>query len=657
MRFLCSFVLFLGLSTWVSAQHFEWAASGSNIFTGYDMSHITDDGRLVAGGQYYRPDMHFDGATEFNSSKSKSFPFSPHQNQIFVICYNAEGGIDWGLSGADFPGAKLNGIASRRDGTVIISFSTQFMSRPYYRADKPGEQQQDQDDYGNYLEQKDLHRYVFFAEISTKGTIGNVTAVPGLTFGEWYGLKSSPDGALIAVHADDKRMMYHGRDQEILVNHITKIGKDYSIQWDYEIAILRDGCCTLYPETASVSPNGDIYFSGVNHMGVRMSGIEDHYAPIYDSVTVHNQPYESYLGCLTPTGQLKWVNFSESKAFISDISASNDQVVIGGKIIQRDKLFGAKVDTTGEKLAFLMAFDTDGKRNWTQTFNALDITAVTQDDQGQIYAAYKSDRATWKPPLKIGKDTISDTFHAVVVGSFDANGKYQYYKYSRAHLNSVEPKTKLHTDHCGNVYLTGEMWYVLPINMALLDGALVSCRGYGGSPLAAKIRTTIPDELLALNEPIAEKHAKRLISFPISGIKRDQNQSQNGRDSTTIVNSLPTKDTTLIATIEPIRQGNEPDFPRQGCVPIPKPWELLLLPNPTSGKFTARATISFADDKIQLELWNVRGAFIKSLDPPKLYEVGTFDIEVDISDQPAGVYLVVLRGRGSTVTQRLVLVH
>ena len=38
-----------------TAQHFEWASSGSNILTGYSKSCVTSDGRLIAAGQYQTP--------------------------------------------------------------------------------------------------------------------------------------------------------------------------------------------------------------------------------------------------------------------------------------------------------------------------------------------------------------------------------------------------------------------------------------------------------------------------------------------------------------------------------------------------------------------------------------------------------------------------
>jgi len=105
------------------------------------------------------------------------------------------------------------------------------------------------------------------------------------------------------------------------------------------------------------------------------------------------------------------------------------------------------------------------------------------------------------------------------------------------------------------------MWYVLPANMSLFDGAIVRGRGYGGAPLAARIRTSIPDNLLALNvslqQSITSKQRDKTDksgSNPPKGIKRGAtnqvNQSTNG------------------LTADTVKSGRG-----LFCVPIPYPWE------------------------------------------------------------------------------------
>jgi len=43
------------------------------------------------------------------------------------------------------------------------------------------------------------------------------------------------------------------------------------------------------------------------------------------------------------------------------------------------------------------------------------------------------------------------------------------------------------------------------------------------------------------------------------------------------------------------------------------------------------------------------------LQAAQIREVGSFDINVDLSDVAAGLYLIVLKGSGSAVTERIVI--
>jgi len=122
------------------------------------------------------------------------------------------------------------------------------------------------------------------------------------------------------------------------------------------------------------------------------------------------------------------------------------------------------------------------------------------------------------------------------------------------------------------------MWYVLPANMSLFDGAIVRGRGYGGAPLAARIRTTIPDNLLALNVSLQHSitvkqrdKTEKSGLYPPKGIKRGAtnqvNQSTNG------------------LTADTVKSGRG-----LFCVPIPYPWKLSVFPNPSKGPITLGLT-------------------------------------------------------------------
>jgi hypothetical protein len=241
----------------------------------------------------------------------------------------------------------------------------------------------------------------------------------------------------------------------------------------------------------------------------------------------------------------------------------------------------------------------------------------------------------------IGKDSIPDAYERVIVASFDEKGNYRWNKISRAML-SIDSHSKIHNDECGNLYFTGEMWYSLPVNMSLFDGAIVRGKGYGGAPLAARIRTTIPDELLALNMNLSQS-----LQIKMREKIKEKNSSNN---------SIKLKDAPVLSDSLSYSSSNAQPDPVHAnrCVPIPFPWSLVLFPNPTDGQFTARATISYCDSHVGVELWDAKGAFVKQLSAPHMQLAGSFDVEGAINDLAAGVYIVVLKGSNSAVSERLV---
>jgi hypothetical protein len=82
---------------------------------------------------------------------------------------------------------------------------------------------------------------------------------------------------------------------------------------------------------------------------------------------------------------------------------------------------------------------------------------------------------------------------------------------------------------------------------------------------------------------------------------------------------------------------------------------MKIFPNPTTGRFTVRATLSYSDNQVQLELRTITGGIIRQLLPPRSINAGSFDYECNVSDLASGVYLVMLRGSGGAVAEQVVL--
>lgn len=588
----------------LSSQHFEWAASGSNLFVGYKTGCLTTDGKLIAAGQYeelsYSPPG--TGYPVFYSGSGNEFRLEGLQTQCFIICYNTSGEVLWKIDGRDLSYSNtLLGVTAINDSKIVVAFRTAANIRNYNLVKSDKNNNQSESTVNPY-------KLVFFAIIESSGSVSDIYGVKNLENNDWNSFNTTPDGGYVISYASSfKTKDKSDKQRDVAHNFTIKLNKEFEQEWVHKVMYLDESCCTFHaePSISTVSPNGNIYSCGNFRMGARPDGGSDFMIRNYKEKNTSDKPYESYLSSIRKDGTLNWIKYTGAGTLISSVCASNDMIIVGGKINRQKSFMGKKADTTEQKIAFLASINSNGKLLWVNTYNAVTINAVSIDKSGFIYASFNSNRSTQAVPLKIGSDTIPNTYKRVVVASFDKSGKYRWFKLSNA-MMSEPSNTKLYNDECGNLMLTGEMWYSLKVNMSLFDAAIVKGEGYGGAPLAAKIRTTIPDELLSINEPL------------VNSIKTSSNSQQS-------------------------------------CVPIPYPWKLELFPNPTSGVFTIKATTSYADNNVSIELWDSKGKFVKRIMEPQQKEAGIFTLDCTISDMANGIYIVVLRGSRIATTERIVL--
>ena len=588
------FLLILELQ--INAQHFDWAASGSNIFSGFHTSCITHDGRLVAGVNY--EPTYLGGVPSFYAGNGNEFEIESNQKQALVVSYNNLGNIEWIIDYKIFGrDSKVLGLTAKSNGEIVVAYTSGYINRDIIYV-TPNENDKTKRYSGNY---------VFFSIIDIDGNVKSTFASTGLRQIDWMSFEYSAfDEAFIIAYANhEKTIDFQGKNRSVGHNYTIKIDKSFKELWTHKTMYLDETCCSFFIPACKAIPakNGDIYIAGVGRIGVKLDGSKNKIAPILDEVTQYNKPYESYIAKLNSDGKLLWVEYSEGKSIINDIKTDGNKVVIGGQINLQKKMFGAKIDTTENKNAFIASFDNSGKRKWIQTFNAAKVDALSLDNEGNIFASFSSNRSRVMKPLKIGTDTLSNTYTNIVIACFDKKGEYKWSKTSKAML-SREANMHLHNDDCGNLYLSAEMWYSLPVNMNIFDAAIVKGKGYGGAPLAARVKTTIPEEVLEINHS--------LVEIP-------NENSQNA------------------------------------CVPIPYPWKMIVFPNPTNGEFSVRVTTSYNDNDVSMELWDLKGAKIRTLMNARKISTGIFEERFNVSDLANGVYIIVLKGTGNSVTERLVI--
>lgn len=656
-RTLILSILSLFVSYVVHSQSFEWAASGGNIYSGFSHSCVTVDGRLIAGQQVdelsYNP---MGGSRELYDAAGSTRKLAHGGRQMLVVCYNAQGAIDWMLDGQSPIGSGfLSGISSRPDGTVIVAFSCSDLrysctymnpqtGRPFNTDSLFG----NSDDY--YRKSQINQQFQFFATINSYGQIQDIHALPKEFTAEWNSFEVLPDHSMLISATDDRKATdKSGRERDVAHQFTVHIDRNWTYRWKHHVMYLDESCCSYFTNAAGAvaGPQGEVYIYGSARGGARPLGGKDQMFENRNPLKPDGKrdlPVESFIGKINPAGKLDWIKYSGGFVLLRDLSVKNGQLVAGGECMGWDKPFGKSIDTTAEKRGLLFAMDLSGGMQWMQSFNAKSINSVAQDDEGGIYAYFRSQRSFGKAPLKIGKDTLSETWERVVVASFEADGTYRWSRTSKASI-SHNALSHLHTDACGNLYLTSEMWYVLPVNMSLFDAAIVTGKGYGGAPLAAKIRTRIPDNLLALNVQLSQSYQLKRKEKPRSETTFVSNSnSPKGKNNPVPIAQIPAPDT--------VRNGRA-----TFCVPIPYPWAIEVFPNPSKGPVTLRCLVSYSDDKVQLDLMDARGNLVRHLMPPQLKETGSFDFPVDCSDLAAGIYIAVLRGTAVAATTRISIIH
>ena len=654
-----SCILIILNSIYAFPQSFEWAASGSNLITGYSCSAVTVDGRLVAGGDYSVPSYSIseDEKGLFDGAGSLVKLSNPYSDQFFVTCFSPSGGIAWTVFGSELAyNTRLKNICALPDGNVIIAFYASYYPGrinsffdetgeiPGFKNDEPMPEKFLEilggRDHSNRIE------LTYFAEYDKSGNLKSMHAFRFKEQDVWYSFECAPDGTMYFTTTDSFKSMEDGKSVTRGGNFLVKIQSDFQKVDRRLFQFLTKTCCSYVEPgmVCGVSPKGELFVGGTFHTGIRTDGRKDHMAKVTSD---HKIPhfYNAYLARLNPENlNTEWIKYSDSYTSIDAITVGDMAVYIGGRFQFGKKAFGQMLDSTESKKAFLMAFDYSGNSLWNKTFNAESVNALCHDFGNNIYASFHSKQSRGLAPLKIGQDTLSDTFERIVVASFDERGSYKWSKKSNA-MMSNEPHSKLHCDPCGNIYFTGEMWFVLPVNMSLFDAAFVSGKGYGGAPVAARIRTTIPDELLALNTVFSKQFSLKEKDRR----SKVKSKERTGKDAQV---RNPDEDSTAANHDAPENNQGRSDLT---CIPIPFPWTLQVYPNPSDGEIHLKYKTSYNDTSISLEIRDSKGSLIRVLQTAKMQEAGEYTVDANFSDLSAGVYIAVLKGSFNGVTARFVI--
>lgn len=564
---LCLTVIFIHFFLFpLSAQQFEWASSGDNLNGGIRASVLDAEGNMIVAGVANMPN-YYTGEQQLYSSSGDSQTI--HLGDfMFLASYAPNGKINWvrELQGADDP----VGMGADKDGNLVVlayNRSNPRFKDPDVRVGKT--------------------KY-FTIHFTPQGKITRVVT-------DSLGLIKRPMHFSVTASSDYlfsqseyTRVNDGNKSREDGFYSLYKLNADLKVVWKHSMQ--RVGSHGTYTAGMLVdeAPDGDVYAAVSVQEGFIING-KRYTPPVLDSVHQYNPPFEAYLISFTRDGKLKWVRNSGGKTIFSALKASASGVYLGGNVSNNHNFFGKRIDTSDMKRMVLAAFDKKGKLKWAETTRAHTITALATDREENIYAILES-KLGWPQKLVLYHDTLTNVFETMLLASFDAKGKYRWVKHTKLPMSRNEPMNLL-TDDCGNLFVSGELWWVMKAEMKWFDAALVKGYGYGPMPFAGKIKNTLPAFVAEQKE----------------------------------------------------------------CVISPAPWTIMNYPNPFQSNTTIQYRITYDDPKVSLFLYNISGKLIKALFTGKQHQQGVHTLSFSSSGLSRGVYIMVLRGTEAVATERMVV--
>ncbi len=614
----------------INAQHFEWASTSSNLFSGFKGGVMDAKGNFVVAGEMPQLNYYSGGEALLYDSEGKGTKVTDYRSCLLVVSYTPEGKINWvnKIKQGETSSLETGGITADNKGNIFVlvkaesriyisSAEDEEYGRGSTLSEKVDEDENDFDEEENESDDGDEEEnypgaYVVVC-LNTQGHPQWIRRDLANIIDDVTSFEVSPLGGFVFAGTTEKSIK--------TVNGIAKAGKGGSnyvlktddrlnAQWADIVQYHSTTCCTYQIPSckAKVAADGTVYTVGTYRFGGTFSDKSSHKAVIVDSVWQYNEPYESYLASISKDGKLNWVKRAGSKAIFSAITVTKDGIYISGRLHAGNNVFGQKPDTTKGKRMLLAGFNLKGQCKWVKTNNGNTGNSLVADASNNIYVSVESNLADPKNPLILEEDTIKRSYSSLIVASYDKDGNYRWYKMSNVMMSSNEFPT-LAIDNCGNIFIAGEMWYVLKVQTSWFDAAFVKGDGYGAAPLVAKLKNSIQ------------------LTENLSGDKK----------STT--------------------KGNVKTESQGFCTISPGPWQLMNFPNPFSGKTTLRLSTTYSDKNIQMQVFSLKGQLISTVFNNKSLDAGQHDFTFDaqVNNLSAGVYVVVVKGSQTVASTEIVV--
>jgi hypothetical protein len=602
----CFLLLFVFALAHAKAQHFEWAASASQVALEYQYACTDPRGNITVAGPASQNWSH-KGRTEVYDGKGNIVKLPNLNEEELILNYSSSGTVNWSrVIGSRY--AKIAGLAYDAEGnTVMLLFIKGLKSEDGKYLGKV---------YGLVEEYVESGWYVVAVDdkgepISHKPIFDNTE--PDMDFMDF---KAYPGGGfVITAHAEPDTeipgikvdMGKAGGDLLVLIDSEGKTLWARLAQYQHEL------CCSYYAGVSNVAiaDNGTLYLGGTYSVGAKFDKNIVKMAEPMLNKKGKNEGFESYVASYSPEGKLNWVKTSDSKSLMSALSTNSEGVYVGLRTTgEQDNTFGVEIDTLGGKNAVLMFLNTKGKVQWSTTAGAEEFHYMQTDVNGDVYAlgtaqGYGRGRALTR---EVGTDTLSPR-KDVFVAKFSKKGTYQWLKEASIPVQHQNVPLMLKIDQCNNLYIVGGLHFMFNMEMSIWDEAFIKGVGGGSAPLIAKLNNTRPSQ-----EQINEINLDSIDATAGNKIALDNHNS---------------------------------------CIISPGPWKLKVYPNPLQERATIDFETTYAD-QVSISVFDLKGKLVVYVLARKKYESGRHSVPFEGKLAP-GPYLVVLKGSGTIATQRIIV--
>jgi hypothetical protein len=584
----------------LSAQHFEWAASAGNVDIRYSFSSVDNDNNIVVGGPGGVNWTHR-GAPELYDGTGEATALQRSENMDVVASYSPDGALLWHLQ-IERRAIELKGIAHDARGRAVLLVKVSSIDYLYRLIDYHSDISEE-DERINYRSIQGEGFYLVY--LDKKGKLKRCKKVfnEEASIHEVSGFIAYPNGGFVVSgfanagkFCDELPTVVAGAGGG---DFLVLLDADAIPLWGEIVSYKRETCCTYTGDMCrmSAAPDGTIYLAGSFITGATFgNGSKTIMASGIRPAKNEYELNEAYIASYNPQGKLNWVRTAATRSWSHSVAGTSQGVVVAMKLGQTNRFLGEKIDTTSKRHWTLAMLDKSGNIRWQTTSSTDRAHEIRYDQDNNLYVlGTHREIGKWNDTTGIiGTDTLQGRFTIVFIAKFDRNGKFQWVKEAEIPVTTSNELLHFNMDGCGNMYVSGTLWFTFSAELNMFDKAFLKGSIYGPAPFISRFKNTISRKLA------------------------------------------------------------KPQHQNQSCILSPGPWKLRNYPNPFASNTTFEYSLSYAD-AVTLQLFDMNGKLLQTMIQGKQHAAGKYTYQFNAA-LPSGNYIVTLKGTETVVTCKVLVV-